>query len=67
MTNSYCLKILQLAQLWKKGYQNVKSATENEKLIQGIADNFDCHMSSPNGQTHSMAVIVTQEQLLTKT
>ena len=53
----------------EKGYQNVKSAAENEKLIQGIADNFDCHISSPNGlkQTHSMAVIVIQEKLLTAT
>ena len=33
----------------EKGYQNVKSAAENENLIQAIADNFDCNISSPNG------------------
>ena len=49
----------------KRGYQDVKSSEENHKLIQGIADNFDCSISSPSGlkQTHSMAVIMTQEHL----
>ena len=53
----------------EKGDQNFKTAAENEKLIQAIADNFDCNISSPNGlkQTHSMVVIVTQEQLLNAT
>ena len=30
-------------------------------LIQAVADNFDCHISSPNGlkQTHSLAMLLT--------
>ena len=48
-------------------FQKVRSARENHKLIQGVADNFDCSISSPNGlkQTHSKAVIMTQEHIST--
>ena len=51
----------------KHGYQKVKSARKNHKLIQGVADNFGCSISPPNGlkQTQSMALIMTQEHILT--
>lgn len=37
--------------------------THNGKLLQAVGDNFDANISSPNGlkQTHSMALIITQE------
>jgi hypothetical protein len=48
----------------EKNDYNVKSSPDNSKLIQGVSDNFDCSISSPNGlkQTHSMAIIMTQEK-----
>ena len=47
------------------GYQKVRSATENHKLIHGSADNFECSISSPNGlkKTHNMAVKMTEERI----
>ena len=46
----------------KHGYQKVRFARQNYKLIQGVADNFECLIPSPNGlkQTYSMGVIMTQ-------
>ena len=36
----------------------------NGNLIQGVGDNFDCTINSQNGlkQTHSMALILTQQE-----
>ena len=46
-----------------KDHKRRKSNDENNKLIQGVSDNFDCKISSQNGlsQTRSMVVIMTQE------
>ena len=48
-------------------YQKVRSTRENHKLVQSVADNFDCSISTRNGskQTHSMAVIMAQEHIST--
>ena len=48
-------------------YQKVRSARENHKLMQGVADNFDWSVSSPNRlkQTHSIAVIMTMKHIST--
>ena len=52
----------------ENGFQKIKSGLENQKLIQVVADNFDSQIYSPNAlkQTHSMAVILTQEQISTE-
>ena len=49
------------------GQQTCLTTRGNRKLIQGISDNFDCSIASPNGlkQTHSMAIIMTQEHVST--
>ena len=46
-----------------KDHKRCKSNDGNNNLIQGVSDNFDCKITSQNGlkQTHSMAVIMTQE------
>ena len=51
----------------KHGYQTVRSATENHRRIQGVADSINSSGSSPNGlkQTQIMAVIMTQEHIST--
>ena len=41
-----------------------KQLSTNNNLIQGVGDNFDCDIHSQNGlkQTHSMALILTQQE-----
>ena len=43
---------------------STKSILKNSSvgLVQAVADNYDCNISSPNGlrQTHSLAMIMTQ-------
>lgn len=49
------------------GHQKMRSARENQKLIEGLTKKFDCSISSRNElkQTHNMAVIMTKEHILT--
>ena len=47
----------------KNSQRGCTTTEDNQKLVQGISDNFDCNILSQNGlkQTHSMAVIMTQK------
>lgn len=49
------------------GHQKMRSARENQKLIQGLTKKFNCSISSRNElkQTHNMAVIMTKKHIST--